>query len=126
MSKKAHYTSQIRASHGIDEKIIYFSIFDFIFKENICIINEQSFFTPFAIQFSSINTQHHSQHQGRNPSSLHNPYSCQNFHTFLKIRILNSSRFQGILITPLPSWTSQQSIPAFTRSGSNPDRVPKH
>src|ERR1051325_3604645 len=99
MSKKAHYTSQIRASHGIDEKIIYFSIFDFIFKENICIINEQSFFHSFAIQFSSINTQQYAKPLTRNPSSSQTLIIAKFFLKNLKIRVLFSSPFQPLSST---------------------------
>src|ERR1051325_11526237 len=79
MSKKAHTSCQIRDSCIWKGKIKFLRIFDLVLLENICIINEQSFFTPFAIQFSSINTQHHSQHHTRNPSSKHNPYFAKFF-----------------------------------------------
>src|ERR1044072_801480 len=85
MSKKAQYSFQIRASHGIDEKIIYSSIFDFIFKENICTLMEQSFFHSFAIQTFSINIKHCVQTKERNPSPCTNPYFVKIFLKLLKI-----------------------------------------
>src|ERR1043165_2497153 len=93
MSKKAHYTYQIRASHGLDEKIIFSSIFDLIFKENICTINVQSFFHSFAIQTSSINCQHCIQTLHTNPNLKTNPNSCKNFQDSWKFEFQNPATF---------------------------------
>ena len=96
MSKIAQKSFQIRASHGIDEKIIYSSIFDFIFKENICTINEQSFFHAFAIQASSINTQQCVQTQGRNPNPYSHPYVAKFFKKTLKFEFQIPAGFRTI------------------------------
>ena len=94
MSKKAQYTYQIRASHGIDEKIIYSSIYYFIFKENICIINEQSFFTPFAIQTSFINAQQCVQTKGTKTLAPTTTLIIANFFSILeKIEFQKAATF---------------------------------
>src|ERR1044072_7930236 len=94
MSKKAQDSCQIRDSCIWKGKIKFLRIFDLVLLENICTINEQSFFTPFAIQFSSINTQHHSQPLTRNPSQRTSPYFVKIFQETLKNRIPNCSSFQ--------------------------------
>ena len=98
-SKIAHNSYQIRASLCIHEKIKFFQRFDLFLMENICTLMDESFFTPFAIQTSSINAQQDHKPTTRNPSPRESPYFAKNFHTFLKNRILKSSHFQPLSST---------------------------